>query len=129
MPNTQSKIDLLKKLNSKLQAENTELRNENAKVKHENAELRQDLEGHESRITKLEQVKKEKSISTINSNNIPDALLFDIFDNTSNSDIYQESLTQPKPLIISRYHALLIYKSKSLKDKAVDNFVTSVSLE
>ena len=51
----QSKIKLLEELNSKLQTENTELRNENAKVKHENAELRQSLESHEARITKLEQ--------------------------------------------------------------------------
>ena len=54
MANTQSKIKLLEELNSKLQAENTELRNENAKVKRENVELRQSLESHEARITKLE---------------------------------------------------------------------------
>ncbi|CAG8689821.1 4649_t:CDS:1, partial [Cetraspora pellucida] len=50
MANTQSKIKLLKELNSKLQAENMELRNVNVKIKHENAELRQALEGHETRI-------------------------------------------------------------------------------
>ncbi|CAG8515483.1 13153_t:CDS:1, partial [Ambispora gerdemannii] len=42
-------------------------------------------------ITKLEQGEKEKRISTVNSNNIPDAPLSDISDNASNSDIYQES--------------------------------------
>ncbi|CAG8742508.1 17710_t:CDS:2 [Gigaspora margarita] len=60
-----------------------------------NAELRQALEGHETRITKLEQGEKEKSIST------------------------------PEPLIISRFPASLIYKPKSLEDKAVDDFVNS----
>ncbi|CAJ0833025.1 2577_t:CDS:2 [Entrophospora sp. SA101] len=68
MANTQSKIDLLKEENSKLIAEITELSKENVKVnaenieiKAENAKLRQALEGHETRITKLEQEEKEKN--------------------------------------------------------------------
>ncbi|CAG8647623.1 7752_t:CDS:2, partial [Ambispora gerdemannii] len=80
-------------LNSKLQAENTELRNKNAK-------LRQALEGHETRITKLEQ--GENSISTkdvlqssvniisTKTENSNDAPASDISDNTSSSDISEQ---------------------------------------
>nr|CAG8562055.1 6467_t:CDS:10 [Entrophospora candida] len=60
--------------NSKLIAEITELSKENVKVnaenieiKAENAKLRQALEGHETRITKLEQGEKEKSITNTRS--------------------------------------------------------------
>ncbi|CAG8806338.1 6137_t:CDS:1, partial [Racocetra fulgida] len=71
------------KLNSKLQVENIELRNKNAKVKRENVKLRQALEGHETRITKLEQ--EEKSItnvsqSLINSNDTSEQIVSQCID-------------------------------------------------
>ncbi|KAF0497003.1 hypothetical protein F8M41_020819 [Gigaspora margarita] len=125
-----------------LQAENTELRNENAKVKRENAKLRQSLEGHETRITKLEQGKKEKSISTVNSNDIPDAPSSDITDNTlnfndtheqiisrnekfntSNLDIYQEE-AKPRDDILSVTPTSLA-KPISLEEKVEDKFLDS----
>src|SRR6185369_742464 len=82
MSNTQSKIDSLKELNSKLLAKISELRKDNAKVKAkydeamgeisevkaenievkaENIKLRQALEEHEARFTNLEQRDKEKT--------------------------------------------------------------------
>ena len=91
MGNTKSELDLLKQKNARLLVENTELRNENAK-------LRQDIEGHETRITKLEQ--GEKSITNVlqssvniisskmeNSNNTPAS---DVTEDTSNSDISEQ---------------------------------------
>ena len=42
MENTESKIDLLKELNSQLIATISKLRKENAKVKAENTKLKQD---------------------------------------------------------------------------------------
>src|SRR4051812_8069222 len=92
MGNTKSELDLLKQENARLLAENIELRNENAK-------LRQDIEGHEARNTKLE--RREKSItnvsqSLVKSNDTPEQIVLrcrcddtpisDISDNTSNSN-------------------------------------------
>ncbi|CAG8655262.1 3253_t:CDS:1, partial [Paraglomus occultum] len=92
---------LLKQKNARLLAENTELRNKNAK-------LRQDIEGHEARIMKLEQRKSITnvsqssvceagySVSNINSSEMEisnDTPISDITDDALNSDIY---CTEPK---------------------------------
>ena len=50
MSNTQSKIDSLQELNSRLIATIAELRRENAEVKAENTKLKQDKEEIEARI-------------------------------------------------------------------------------
>ncbi|CAG8832206.1 13864_t:CDS:2, partial [Gigaspora margarita] len=75
--------------------------------KHENAKLRQALEGHETRITKLEQGEKEKSISAknvshspVNSNDTPEQIVSlskdvspsdNVSVKQSNSDVYIET--------------------------------------
>ncbi|RIB30539.1 hypothetical protein C2G38_2026786 [Gigaspora rosea] len=147
MANIQSKIDLLEELNSKLQAENTELRNENAKVKCENAELRQALEGHETRITKLEQ--GEKSItnvsqSLVNSNDTPEQIVSrcidipvsGISDNASNSNgahkqivIQNENALASDNVSNSDIYQPICTESKSSEDKEVDDFLDSTYKE
>ncbi|RHZ59926.1 hypothetical protein Glove_360g18 [Diversispora epigaea] len=124
MANTQSKIRLLEELNSKLQAENTELRNKNTELRNENAKLRHDIEGHETRITKLEQ--GEKSItkvpqSLVNSNDTPEQIvsrcndtpISDITDDTSNSGV-SISLIDNTPDLSSEH---ILAQSKEVKSR------------
>ncbi|CAG8678306.1 12881_t:CDS:2, partial [Ambispora gerdemannii] len=155
MSEIQSKIDSLQELNSQLIATISELRKENAKIKAENVELKQIIEENvkrnfrvkeleqknielETRLAILEQ--GEKGISTkdvsqspVNSNNTPDAPSSDVFDNASNSDVYQESLTQPEALITSAELARPKYsirtETKSPEDKEVDDFHNSLYKE
>ncbi|CAG8489547.1 23837_t:CDS:2, partial [Gigaspora rosea] len=145
--NTQYKINLLEKLNSKLQAENTEFRNENAKVKCENAKLRQALEGHETRITKLEQ--GEKSItnvlqSLVNSNDTSEQIVSrcsdipesGITDNASNSNsAHKQIVIQNKNALASDnvsnsdIYQPICTESKSSEDKEMDDFLDSTYKE
>ncbi|RHZ54529.1 hypothetical protein Glove_426g9 [Diversispora epigaea] len=152
MGNTKFKLDLLKQENSRLLVENTELRNENAK-------LRQDLEGYEARITKLEQ--GEKSITNVlqssvceagysvsniissemeNSNDTP---ISDITDNASNSnDVHEQIVIQNEDAEASdnvsnsgvSLSSIDIYQPictepKSSEDKEMDDFHDSIYKE
>ncbi|CAG8625525.1 8723_t:CDS:2, partial [Gigaspora rosea] len=141
MENTQSTIDSLRELNSRLvsqidklrykfaevEAENIKLKAENEKVKAENTDIKADnvklkqaLEEHETRITNLEQKDKVKAITNVSqsSNNTP---ISDISDNASarmcrltpNSDVYQETKTRctTSPIYI---------KTKSSENKEYD---------
>ncbi|CAG8435372.1 3762_t:CDS:2 [Scutellospora calospora] len=53
----------LKKKYAEIEAENIELKAENMKVKAVNAKLKQTLKEHEIRITNLEQIDKEKTVT------------------------------------------------------------------
>nr|CAG8608924.1 9519_t:CDS:10 [Entrophospora candida] len=134
MANTQSKIDLLKEENSKLIAEITELSKENVKVnaenieiKAENAKLRQALEGHETRITKLEQGEKEKSITNTRS-----ALLMkDVLQSPVNfNDTFEQIILQSEDALVSDISNNASNSDpKSLEDKEVNEFLDSVNKE
>ncbi|CAG8698312.1 98_t:CDS:2, partial [Gigaspora rosea] len=135
MANTESKIDLLAEENSKLLAEISELRKENAEIKAENTKLKQDKEDIEARFAKPEQSDKEKTdliaklecdVSLIKQASVTSqsqtTLTMIITQSlhsvtaTGNSDIYQKSSTQC-------YTSSMRTKTKSLKDKEVDDFL------
>src|SRR6185437_12447643 len=103
MENTQSTIDSLRELNSRLvsqidklrykfaevEAENIKLKAENEKVKAENTDIKADnvklkqaLEEHETRITNLEQKDKVKAITNV-SQSSNDTPISDISENAS----------------------------------------------
>ncbi|CAG8639207.1 3149_t:CDS:2 [Ambispora gerdemannii] len=141
MANTQSRIVLLEKQNSKLVSKITELREKNAILLAENVKLKPALEKYEVRFINLEQKDKEKtSLITkladdikeikqsstnvspkINPNNTPEQMsqndspkgLENTSDNTFNSDTCQPIYT----------------KSKSLEKKEVDRFLDSTYRE
>ena len=141
MENTQSTIDSLRELNSRLvsqidklrykfaevEAENIKLKAENEKVKAENTDIKADnvklkqaLEEHETRITNLEQKDKVKAITNV-SQSSNDTPISDISNNASaqmcrltpNSDVYQETKTRctTSPIYI---------KTKSSENKECD---------
>ncbi|RHZ46240.1 hypothetical protein Glove_628g18 [Diversispora epigaea] len=145
MENTQSKINLLEEQNSKLLAEITNLKKENAeipelrkkfaeveaenaKVKAENTKLKQTLEEHESRFTKLEcdvsLIKEQNSQDkdTNNSQNSQVPILPDInSDNTPTKDILlliesqpeeKEAIT-PDPIPETEHSSIQVQRSES----------------
>ena len=63
MSDTQSKIDSLQELNSKLLAEISELRKENADVKAENTKLKQAMEENVELKSRVEELEKNRTDS------------------------------------------------------------------
>ena len=66
MSDTQSKIDSLQELNSKLLAKISELRKENAEVKPENTKLKQAIEANAELKTRFEELEKKNKTDTSN---------------------------------------------------------------
>jgi hypothetical protein len=66
MSDTQSKIDSLQELNSKLLAEISELRKENSDVKAENTKLKQAMEENAELKIRFEELEKKSKIHTDN---------------------------------------------------------------
>ncbi|CAH1765112.1 4504_t:CDS:1 [Entrophospora sp. SA101] len=142
MVNTQSQIDSLRELNSKLVAEianlrkeNTEipeLKKENAVLLAENARLKRAMEEHEARFAKLEQNDKDKTsliakldddIKEIKQGHSEKETLTycetpEQINDKSNSDIYQKSITQC-------YASPIHTETKSLEEKEYDEFLES----
>ncbi|CAG8627829.1 6476_t:CDS:2, partial [Diversispora eburnea] len=126
MGNIKSELDLLKQENTRFLAENTELKNENAK-------LRQDLEGHEARITKLEW--GEKSITNVPQSSVNiistemeisnDTPISDITDDISNISANTSNSNDVHEQIV----ASASDNPKSSEDKEMDDFLDSTYKE